>query len=190
MPVLVPGIVGALIPNLISTGMIGTGVPKYALGVALGLLDWVPKIRVQTVDTGTLGAGKSAPTPLFVPQPLIYTNLMIGAASQGLLGVMLPVFNVGLANGLVTSFGQMVLNTTHPSVGAGGGVAKFLAPPAAVSMISGFQKAGMSGDGPVKKAKALGRALDGVFAVLVMPVVIVGPPSVSPGAGSGFGGIA
>ena len=189
MPVLVPGIVGALIPNLVSTGMIGTGVPKYALGVALGLSNWIPKVRIQTVDAGTLGVGKSAPIPLIVPQPLLYTNLMIGAASQGLLGVFLPVFTVGLANGLVLSFAQMLINTTHPSVGAGAAVAKFLAPPAAMSMLQGFKQAGMNGNASDKKAKAIGRALDMTFAVLVMPVVIVGPPSISPGAGSGFGGL-
>ena len=97
---------------------------------------------------------------------------------------------VGLANALTQVFAQMVLNTTHPSVGAGGGAAKFLAPPAAPSILQGFQQAGMKGGATDKKAKALGRALDMTFAVLVMPVGIVGPPSISPGAGSGFGGIA
>lgn len=190
MPVIVPGIMGALIPNLVSTGMIGIGVPKYALGVSLGLSKWISKVRVITVDVGTLGVGKSAPTPLLVPQPLLYTNLMIGAASQGLLGALLPPFTVGLANGLCLAFTQMILNTTHPSVGSGGGVAKFLGPPAAMSMLQGFKQAGMTGNASDKKAKAIGRALDMTFAVLVLPVGIVGPPSISPGAGSGFGGIA
>lgn len=190
MPVTVPGFMGALIPNLISVAMIGTGLPKYARGVALGLQQWIPKIRVNTVDVGTAGAGKSAPVPLIVPQPILYANIIGGMVSQKQAGVLMPALALGLANGLVLCFGQTVINTTHPSVGAGGGVAKFFAPPAAQSMISGFQQAGMTGDQATKKAKALATGLDLTFAILVMPVAIVGPPSPSPSAGSGFGGLA
>jgi hypothetical protein len=189
MPVTVPGIMGALIPNLVSVAMIGTGVPQYCKGVALGVTKWIPQVKVQTVDVGTAGAGKSAPTPIIVPQPLLYANVLLGMTSQGLAGVFMPVFAVGLTNGLVLSFIQMVISTNHPSVGTGGGVAKFSAPPAASAMIQGFKEAGLKGDGSIKKAKAVATALDKTFAILVLPVVIVGPPSPAPGAGSGFGSI-
>lgn len=189
MPATVPGFMGALIPNLVSVAMIGVGLPKYARGVALGLQQWVPKIRVNTVDTGTLGAGKNVPLPLVVPQPVLYLNLIAGMTAQKQAGVLMPVFAAGLANGLVLCFAQTLLSTTHPSVGAGGGVAKFSAPPATKSMISGFQQAGMTGDQATKKAKAIAFALDATFAILVMPVAIVGPPSPAPSAGSGFGSL-
>jgi hypothetical protein len=180
---------GALIPNLVSVAMIGTGLPKYARGVALGLQQWVPKIRVNTIDTGTAGAGKSVPIPLIVPQPILYGNLIAGMVAQKQVGVLMPSFVLGLANGLVLCFTQTLMNTTHPSVGVGGGVAKFSAPPAAQSMISGFQQAGMVGDQATKKAKALAMGLDLTFAILVMPIAIVGPPSIVPSAGTGFGGL-
>lgn len=189
MPATTPGFMGALIPNLISAAMIGTGLPKYARGVALGLQQWIPRIRINTVDTGTLGAGKSTPLPIIVPQPLLYANLIAGMVAQKQVGVLMPVFAAGLANGLVLCFAQNLINTTHPSVGAGVGVAKFSAPPAAKSMISGFQQAGMTGDQATKKAKAVAMGLDLTFAILVLPVVIVGPPSLAPSAGTGFGGL-
>jgi len=189
MPVTVPGVMGALIPNLISVAMIGTGVPKYCQGVALGLSIWVPQIKVNTIDTGSAGVGRSAPTPVIVPNPLMYVNIIAGMTANGLAGVFMPVFSLGLANGLVLSFAQMVISTTHPSVGAGGGVAKFSAPPAASAMIQGFKQAGMKGDGAVKKAKAVAMACDLTFTSLIVPIAIVGPPSPAPGAGSGFGSI-
>lgn len=189
MPLAVPGIMGALIPNLVSVAMIGTGVPQYCKGVALGITKWAPLIKVNSVDTGTAGVGKSAPTPVIIPNPLMYASVLAGMTSQGLLGVFAPVFSLGLANGLVLSFLQAGINTTHPSVGAGAGVGKFSAPPCAPSMLQGFKEAGMKGDGSVKKAKAVAKALDLVFATLVVPIGIVGPPSPAPGAGSGFGGI-
>lgn len=189
MPATVPGFMGALIPNLVSTGMIGTGIPKYARGVALGLQQWVPKIRVTTIDTGTVGAGKNVPLPIIVPQPILYANLIAGMVSQKLTGVLMPPFILGLANGLVLCFAQTLISTTHPSVGIGAGVAKFSAIPAAQSMISGFAQAGMVGNQAVKKAKALATGLDRTFAILVMPIVIAGSPSPFPSAGSGFGSL-
>jgi len=185
----VPGFMGALIPNLLSVTMIGTGIPKYARGVALGLQQWVPQVRVTTVDTGTAGVGKNVPLPVVVPQPVLYANLLAGMLAQKQAGVFMPPFIAGLTNGLVLCFAQVVISTTNPSVGVGGGIAKFSAPPAAQSMISGFLQAGMVGDQAIKKAKAVATGLDRTFAILVLPIVIVGPPSLSPSAGSGFGSL-
>lgn len=189
MPVTSPGIMGVLIPNLASMAMIGSEVPRYARGVANGLVKWVPQIKVQTVDVGTAGAGKSAPTPVVVPQPMLYGNIVAGMSANGLAGMLMPAFSTGLANGLVLAFAQMLISTNHVGVGSGGGVAKFLAPPATPAIIQGFQEAGMVGDGPVRKAAALGMALTNTFAILVLPVAIVGPSSPAPGSGTGFGNI-
>lgn len=189
MPVAVPGIMGVMIPNLISVAMIGTGVPQYCRGVALGLVKWVPTIQVNTLDTGTLGVGKNIPTPIIAPNPLVYSGVLAGMTANGLLGPLSPVFALGLSNGLVLSFAQMLINTIHPSVGVGAGVARFSAPPATPFMIAGFTEAGMKGLATVKKARAVAMAVDITFASLVLPVAIVGPPSPSPGAGAGTGKI-
>jgi len=189
MPVLVPSIVGALVPNLASVGALGTGVPNLARAIALGLSQWASLVAVTTVDVGTAGVGKNVPLPITVPTPVLYSNLLIGAASQGLAGIFMPSFTLGLTNGLVLSFVQMLINTQHPGVGVGAGVAKFIGPPAGLSMIAGFQQAGLNGSSAVKKALAIGTGLDLTFAVLFLPVVIVGPPSIFPGAGVGFGKI-
>lgn len=189
MPVTIPGMMGVLIPNLVSSGMIGTGVPKYAQAIATGLSIWVPQVKILTVDTGTLGVGLGVPVPLIVPVPVLYANLVSSMIAQGLAGPLMPALMAGLATGLASSFGQMVTQTNHPTVGLGGGVATFRATPATPSMLLGFSSVGMSGSGPTKKARALGSALDRIFASLIMPVGIVGPPSIAPSGGAGFGNI-
>lgn len=189
MPVTVPGILGAVLPNLVSVAMLGTGTPMYARGVALGVSYWIPKVRVSTVDVGTAGSGKNAPLPLVVPTPLLYSNLLTGMTANGLAGILMPAFVLGLSNGLTLAFSQMLINTTHPTVGSGTGVAKFSGPPAFSSILQGFVDAGMTGEVLSKKSRALGMALDATFVSLVIPLVIVGPSSVSPGTGKGLGRI-
>ncbi len=189
MPLTTSGAAGILTSNLVASVMLGTRVPQLSRGVAIGLTKWSPLIKASTKDVGTAGSGKSAPSPLVVPNPLVYSSMIAGMASQGFTGVRMPTYSLGLTNGLVATFLTAVVNTTHPSVGAGTGVAKFSAPSATTSMILGFQEAGMQGDGPIKMAKAVARALDLIFASLIVPIVIVGPSSPNPGSGSGFGGI-
>lgn len=179
----------SLIPSITATGMIGVGVPKYALAIATGISIWIPQVKVITADTGTLGVGAGTPTPIILPIPVLYGNLVAGMLSQGLAGVLMPAMMAGLANGLAGAFFQAVTSTIHPVVGAGGGVATFRALPATPSMLLGFASAGLVGDGPIKKARAVGMALDRTFASLVLPIGIVGPPSVSPSAGAGVGNI-
>jgi hypothetical protein len=178
-----------LIPNLVASAMIGTGVPKYSRGVAEGLVRWIPKIRVNTIDTGTVGAGTNVPLPLIVPTPLLYAALVTGHIAEGLRGVFMPILANGLANGLTVAFFQMLIRTNHPSVGVGGGVARFSAPPARSDMVAGFNAVGLNGPASSRGARAIARGLDTVFSALVLPLVIVGPAAPAPSAGSGFGQI-
>jgi hypothetical protein len=189
MPVTPPGIIGAIVPNLVSVAFTGTDVPKYANAVAQGLVRWIPLVKVSTVDVGTAGVGVNVPLPLPVPTPVIYANLLIGMAAQGFNGPFLPVFCQGLSNGLALAFLQMLIRTNHPSVGAGAGQARFNAPPAASSMLAGFASAGMNGPSTAQAARSVAICLDRTFASLVIPVAIVGPSSPSASSGSGFGGI-
>ena len=189
MPVAIPGIFGALMPNLLSVGMLGTDTPKLATGIATGVSLWVPQIVVQTIDSGSLGVGKGSPTPLLVPQPILFAALVAGDASFGLLGILSPIMTLGIANGLVLGFVQMLLNTVHIGIGVGAGVARFIAPPAGPVMAAGFATAGMVGEDAVKKANAIGQGLDTTFASLLLPVAIVGAPSPAGGAGVGVGNI-
>ena len=189
MPVTVPGIFGALMPNLLATGHLGLDTPKLAIAIATGVATWVPQIVVQTIDAGTLGVGKGVPIPLIIPQPILYGALLAGDASFGLLGILTPIMTLGIANGLVLGFLQMLTNTVHAGVGVGSGVARFIAPPAGPTMVGGFASAGMIGEDAAKKANAIGQGLDTTFASLVLPVVIVGAPTPAGGAGVGVGNI-
>jgi len=188
MPITGPGSASVLIPNLASTGNIGTGMPQLATGIGTGLSLWTPTIRVATVDVGTAGVGVGS-LPLVVPQPALYGFLIESMAATAQLGPLGPLFQLGLANGLVAAFVQGLILTTHPSVGTGSAVARFFAPPASVPMVQGFSMVGMVGSGPVKFATAIGLALSKTFAALTLPMPIVGSASTSGSSGLGSGGI-
>jgi hypothetical protein len=179
---------GFLAPNLISTGNIGIGVPKFSLGVAIGVCQYLTvQSKVLTVDTGTLGAGTSI-FPLIVPFPLLQGYMAAAFAQAGLMGFLAPPFILGLSNGLTTGWLALaLLQTNHPGIGVGAGVARIIGPPAASAMMMGFASVGMVGNGPIKMARAIGSALDMTFATWFLPVPIVGAGSPVGGAGVGFG---
>lgn len=189
MPIVQATAVPLLVTNLVASAMLGTGVPKYASGVASGLGIWVPQISVETTDAGSAGTGTNIPLPVTLPTPLLIANLTAGMASMGLMGVMAPLFILGLANGLTAVFLTTLVKTQHVGVGTGAGVAKFVAPPALPSILAGFASAGMTGPASARKAQALAIGLDRTFASLVLPVAIVGTASPSGATGKGFGKI-
>ena len=189
MPVTSPGIFGVLYPNLLSVGLLGSDTPKLARGIANGLTRWVPQIRVSTTDAGSAGSGTNIPLSVVVANPILLANLISGMSSQGLLGVFVPPYLVGLTNGLVSAFLQMLIKTTHTGVGTGAGIAKFTAPPARTSMINGFFSAGLRGEYAVRKASAIAQGLDLTFGSLLLPVSIVGSASPYPATGVGSGSV-
>jgi hypothetical protein len=189
MPISPAQTVAVLVPSLASVAMVGMGVPKFSMGLGIGLSTWTPTIAIQTVDAGTLGVGKGIPVPILLISSVLQANLHIGFASQGLLGVLEPAFVLGLTNGLVQLYAQSLTNTVHPGVGLGAGVATFNPSPAVGHIIAGFSALGMSGEGPTKIAMALAMALENTFRMLILPQPIVGPPNIVPGAGVGTGNI-
>jgi len=178
-----------LTPNLLAVGMLGVGTPSLAQGVGIGLSTWTPKVAVESIDVGTLGAGKGVPIPVLIPPPVILTNLTIGFTAQGILGLLAPAFIAGLSNGLVQLYATALTNTTHVGVGVGSGVARFVPPPAFNDIKAGLEAVGANGDGAVKFSKALAQALESTFRTLILPQPIVGPPNIVPGVGKGFGTI-
>lgn len=182
---------GFIAPNLIGTGNLGTGVPKLSLGVAIGVCQFLTvQSKVMTIDAGTVGAGTSI-IPLIVPSPLVLNALTTSFGSAGILGMMAPKFIVGLGTGLTTGWLSLaLLQSIHPSVGVGAGVARIVGPSAVPAMIAGFSAAGMVGDGPVRFARAIGAALDSTFASFVqVGVPIVGAPAPAASSGTGFGNV-
>jgi hypothetical protein len=181
---------GFLTPNLAASGNVGPGVPKFSLGVAIGVCQYFGiYAKVTTVDTGLLGAGTSI-IPLIVPNPLLQGSLLSGFASMGILGPMAPLLITGLTNGLVTGWLALALiQTNHPGIGTGAGVARIVGASAVPAMIAGLSSVGMVGEGPIKTATAIGKGLDTTFAGFVQPVPIVGAASIIGGAGIGFGSV-
>jgi hypothetical protein len=161
----------------------------FSLGIAIGVCQYLTvQSKVLTVDVGTLGVGTSI-IPMIVPNPLLQTSLTSGFASAGLMGVMAPKAILGITNGLTTGWVALaLLQTNHPTVGVGTGVARIVGPSAVPAMISGFAAAGMSGDGPSRIARAIGAGLDMTFASFVqigIPIVGAGSPVGSSGVGLG-----
>jgi hypothetical protein len=179
---------GFLAPNFISVAHIGPGMPKLAMAVAVGVTQYLTlAAKVTTVDAGLLGVGTSL-IPLLVPPVLLQPALYSGFASMGILGPMAPLTITALTNGLATGWAALaLLQTNHPGIGTGAGVARITGPSAVPSMLFGFTSVGMPGDGPVKIATAIGIALDITFSAFFEPVPIVGASSPIGGAGVGFG---
>lgn len=180
---------GFLAPNLLSVAHIGPGMPKFASAVATGVALHLTALKVVTKGAGVLGVGVSI-LPLPVPPPLLVGALFSGFQSQSLNGPMSPLTITGLANGLSQGFLALALiQATWPTVGVGAGVAKFVGPRGIPAMIAGFASQGMVTGGSIKMATAIGIALDIVFQSLIIPVPIVGTPSIVPSGGAGFGAI-
>lgn len=188
MPITPLSVVTAITPALAAAGGGGQGAPQLATGLGIGVSNWIQQITVSTADTGTLGVGSST-APLLVPSLTLTENMLAGFATHGMVGAMGPAIAAGLANGFVLAFAQGVVVTTHPSVGVGSAVAKFIAPPAAPFLAAGFVAAGMNGQALPQLADAIGLAFDLTFASLVMPLAVVGAASPTAGGGSGVGKI-
>jgi hypothetical protein len=178
---------GFLAPSLLSVGHIGTGMPKLAMAVAIGVTQFLSlQAKVTTIDTGSLGVGTSI-APLLVPPQLLQPALLTGFASTGILGPIAPLTITGLTNGLCSGWAALaLLQTNHPGIGIGTGIAKITGPSAIQAMMNGFKAMSMVGGGE-KMAKAIGIALDITFTAFVEPIAIVGVPSPVGGAGVGTG---
>lgn len=179
---------GFLAPNQLGVGNIGTGMPKLAMGVAIGVCQYLTvEAKVISVDTGTLGVGTTI-FPLIVPPQLLQASLLQGFAAMRILGVLAPLTITGLTSGLTTGWTSLaLLNIQHPGVGTGAGVARIVGPSATTAMINGFAAMEMTGEGPTKMARAIGMALDLTFASFFTSVPIVGSVSPTGSAGVGFG---
>jgi len=184
-PVLASGFIA---PNLLSVSHLGVGMPRLALGVAIGVCQYLTvQAKVVTTDTGVLGVGTSI-MPLILPPPLLQGGLFAGFSSMGILGVISPLTILGITNGLVSGLAALaILQTNHPGIGVGTGVARIVAPSAIPIMIGAFAFMGMVGAGSIKMATAIGIGLDTTFASFFEPILIVGSPSPVGGVGAGFG---
>jgi len=187
MPITPPGLAAVIAPALIATGHVGPAVFQYASGVAAGVFTYLTVLaKVLTVDTGTIGVGAGV-TPLIVPTPLITAGLTQGFAAQGIAGPMAPLTILGLSIGLTEGFLQGIITTTHTTVGVGAGVVRIQGGSAIPAMIAGFSSVGMTGTGAVRKATAIGIALDTTFAAFTTVTPIAGPAGPSPSVGVGQG---
>lgn len=188
MPITPPGLIGAITGGLASGSMAGMSVPQIALGLATGIMTWIPTVQVITVDAGLLGAGAGL-LPFIIPPPALVGAMLAGVASAGLIGIMAAPAATGLGNGIALGLAQGLITTVHPSVGVGTGVAKLIFVPPIPFLLGGLASAGLTGMAVPQVATAVGTALTTVFAAFTMPIPIVGAGSPSPSGGAGTGKI-
>lgn len=186
MPITPPNMTAAIAAGISSSSFTGISVLQLSAGIANGILLWLPFVQVQSIDTGTAGAGATA-LPLVVPPILLQNALLATYAAAGHLGVFAPLEANGLALGLSNGFAQGLIQMSHPGVGSGTGVTKFLGPIALPYLVEGMNSAGMTGTFTVMKAQAISQALSIVLQALTIPVPIIGPPSPVPANGVGIG---
>ncbi len=187
------GLQGIMIGQFASAGIVGSSASQLASALSQGIcINILSTAQVQTVDAGTAGAGTGVSKVIGI-NPGALTPMMIGQfASQGLIGP----YSAGLARAISTAFCTWFLasnqtSTVHSGVGLGVGNGKVigLSPSAMGNMIRGMMAAnGLLGTYSPKIATAVGTAIAShVLAMGVVVTPILGPPSIAPGAGSGFG---
>jgi hypothetical protein len=115
---------------------------------------------------------------------------MIGSfIAHGILGPFSIPTATGVANGMQMAFALAIVQTVAAGVGLGAGVGFCIPNPGASAGIffAAFQAAGMLGPSTIQLASAVAVGLDLVLPASIAPVVIVGPPNILPGAGTGIG---
>lgn len=175
--------------NLISVGMIGPSTIQLATGLANGTSLYAnTAIIFQSVDVGTLGAGVGLGVGVIMPPTIV--PAMIGSfLGHGIIGPFSIPTATGIANGLQLSFALAIVQTVAAGVGLGAGFGFCIPNPGASVGIftTAFIAAGMIGPSSVQLASAVAVGLDMVLPTCTAPVVVVGPPNIIPGAGTGIG---
>jgi hypothetical protein len=178
-----------LTQSLKANGAQGSEVVKLAKGVALGVQAWLPKLRVQSLDSGTAGAGVGT-GPLVLPSRVLYQNLLVSFKQAGLAGEFSPNICMGLAQGLSGCFDTMTYQTAHPVVSSGVGVGTVQPPPGKVgvpAILQGLNGAGLTGQTVPQLAGAIEQGLRVSVNSLVFSIPIVGPTTPTAASGAGFG---
>lgn len=188
MALTIYGATGALVFGLASATQVGTGAIKLAKGVASGVVTWAQQQTAVSVDSGLSGVGTGA-IPLNIPLQVLIPSISAGFVAQDILGPMAPLTILGLSIGLNATFIQAQIVTAHPSVGQGSCTVRLLPSTAVPALIQGFAVADMTSSAAVKMARAIGIAIDSIFAVYTTQSPIQGAPGATPSVGAGVGKI-
>lgn len=171
-------------------GIIGPSLPQLATGLANGLSIYAQTgIIVQSVDTGTLGAGVGNGIGIIAPpQPLI-TSMIASFIANGIIGVSSVPMATAIATGFAQSFILAQIQTVSAGVGVGAGVAMLIPNPGMSTGVffAGLSAAGLVGISVMQLASAVAAGLDQVLPTCTGVVAIAGPPNIIPGAGIGTG---
>lgn len=195
MPLVPTALQSLLIGQFAANGLLGTATPQLAQGLSLGIAGNILATGVvQTIDAGTLGAGVST-GKIIGPNPGVLTPLLLGQmAAGGFLGVSAAPMALAISVAFCTWFlaGNLVI-TVNAGVGLGvaTGIVSGLTPGAMQAMLLGtLAGSGMLGIQIPQLAQACAMSIvPHLLSMGIYIAPITGPPSIVPGAGSGFGKI-
>lgn len=175
---------------LLSAGLVGVSSNQLALGLTNALCVYgKTAMNVTTVDVGTVGVGKGTGFGVFLVQPAFATTLAGFLPANGIAGLSMPQIVAGVSVGYTAALATAVINTIHPSVGAGSGKLQIL-PNTVVAVgifMEAFLSSGMTGLMLAPLSVALANSLDIALASAVGVVTITGPSASAPSSGLGTG---
>jgi hypothetical protein len=175
--------------NLSSMGILGSATPQLSDGLADGLVDYATdSITVQSIDTGTAGSGVGTGFGVIL-SPTIYLAMNGSFIANGIIGVFSPSMATAIASAFIQSFALASISTNSVGVGVGAGVAAMIPVPGVSTgiFLAALNSAGVNGPNVPQLASAVATGLDIALLTSFAPVIIAGPPSPIPSAGTGFG---
>lgn len=193
MPITVPTLQTRLQQNLSARQIGGAKSKDLSLGIANGFVNFLPSMKVQTVDFGVIGSGTSVQGTIQL-EPATGTTILQGTLSAvGISGAK----SKDLASSVSVAFTNAMLqdaqvNTLVTGVSNGSGTGTFLpinAPTLIGSLLSAFQAVGMNGTKTSDLAAGLGNGLASFLQTATIVTVDSGSPVPfgNPSSGTGFG---
>jgi len=180
--------------SLLAVGCKGSESEKLARASANAYVKFMTTIvKVISVDSGLLSVGKGT-GKILGPLPALYLATCTALApAKGIKGIFGPLTAgaVGLGCGLHT-LAAGTTETNHPVVGPGVGIGTLTgATPGAFFpiLISEFASAGLAGPLVPNFCQAISQGIAPNVVAAIVPIVIIGPGSISPGAGPGLGSV-
>lgn len=191
MALLPPAVTALVAANLVGVGIVGISTAQLSLAVGNGFAGYMVSAPVvTTADVGTLGAGAGLGFGLVVPPPVLIAAFQATFTANGINGPSRQQLILGLSNALSQSLLAAQIVTADAGVGVGTGTVVSVLPVPAVSvplMIASFLGAGLVGVASFNLAAAIAQGVDQSLGSAKGQTVIVGPPSIAPGAGVGVG---
>lgn len=178
---------GIFLSNFAGANVKGINAAQLASALGLGLFNYAYSptgIIVNTLDTGSFGAGNGVGYAVLSPASLIpaFTSSFAGVQISG---VTVPQLITALSNAVSTIISTSVVRSSHSTVGIGVGTGSLIPSTALPYFSAALTGMGIAGITNVKIVAAFSNGLDAALPTSLVTVGITGP--LSPASSTGFG---